>query len=280
MGLIATRCAPNNSSLPSNWWITFYCCRSKLNHATLIFLGVGKLVSRLAAAPTRRFDFAVWDATRLMDYSEYRVELAAQGGVTEEMWAAARILESLPLYRTWEQTHGRWMQGISSARQPQARIIELRRFTFQAIHRKAPFEYMRDRHVTGSTRRRLIRLLFGTDMYATCVVREHAAFLCSSCSLLCMDSMYGELLHDEAYCELLAEYELAYTDYYRTYCDTLLEPNRECADATQALLPYLRYQLKSLRDRMLGDRAATDDFRRLRLLYAATGDTQRLPALL
>ena len=46
-----------------------------------------------------------------------------------------------------------------------------------------------------------------------------------------------------------------------------------------ALLPYLRYQLKIIRDHMLAGAHQQTVFKDLEALYAATGDTQKLPVL-
>jgi hypothetical protein len=45
------------------------------------------------------------------------------------------------------------------------------------------------------------------------------------------------------------------------------------------LLPYLRYQLKIIRDHMLAGGRQQTVLRDLEALYAASGDTQKLPVL-
>jgi len=47
----------------------------------------------------------------------------------------------------------------------------------------------------------------------------------------------------------------------------------------QALLPYLRYQLKLVRDHMLAGAPPQSDFMKLQSLYKNLGDTQKLPVL-
>jgi hypothetical protein len=95
---------------------------------------------------------------------------------------------------------------------------------------------------------------------------------------MCADSLCADLLGDGAFCEALTAYESAYAEYYRAYCDSLLA---ESADDTplQSLLPYLRYQLKVIRDHLLAGAPQKSDFKQLQSLYAAGGDTQKLPVL-
>jgi hypothetical protein len=46
-----------------------------------------------------------------------------------------------------------------------------------------------------------------------------------------------------------------------------------------ALLPYLRYQLKIIRDHMLAGANQHTVLKDLEALYVASGDTQKLPVL-
>jgi len=168
---------------------------------------------------------------------------------------------------------------VAAPARPADKVIELRKVTFLTLHRKAPFEYMRDRHVIGPARRQLIRSLFGTQHYAECLVREHMAFLSSACSFICADSLCSEVLGDAAFCDALAHYETAYTEYYRAYGDSLLAEHSGETAAVQSLLPYLRYQLKTIRDHMLSGKPEQSDFATLQALYEASGDTHVLPVI-
>ena len=171
------------------------------------------------------------------------------------------------------------MHGVAAPSRPAAKAMELRKVTFLTLHRKAPFEYMRDRHVTGTTRRMVIRSLFGTQDYAQCLVREHQAFLSSACSFICAGSLCGEVLGEAAFCEALAHYERAYTEYYRAYGDSLLAEYSGESAPVQSLLPYLRYQLKIIREHMVSGKPQQSDFETLQALYEATGDTHVLPVI-
>jgi hypothetical protein len=222
---------------------------------------------------------AGFTTARLMEYSERFLVRAAQSELPQKSQIAARMLQDAPLHRRWEHAHSRLMHTVAAPSRPAAKAMELRKVTFLTLHRKAPFEYMRDRHVTGQTRRKLIGSLFGTQDYAQCLVREHLAYLSSACSFICADSLCGEVLGDAAFCEALAHYQSAYSEYYRAYGDSLLAEHGGESASVQSLLPYLRYQLKIIREHMLSGKPQQSDFTTLQALYEATGDTHRLPVI-
>jgi hypothetical protein len=220
-----------------------------------------------------------WNAARLMEYSERHLTLTARSGASTEAQLASRLLENVVLYRSWEHSHGRLMQAVARAPRLTA-PLELRKVAFLTLHRKAPFEYLRDRHVTGVARRQLIQLLFGeSQSYGRQLVREHEAYVSSACSLLCADSLCSAVLHDDHFCEALEKYEEAYAEYYRVYCDSLLAEQTGETAPMSALLPYLRYQLKIIRDHMLAGENQQTVLKDLEALYVASGDTQKLPVL-
>jgi hypothetical protein len=214
-----------------------------------------------------------------MEYSERHLTFTARSGAAPEAQLASRLLENVSLYRSWEHSHGRLMQAVAGVPQ-QAAPLELRKVAFLTLHRKAPFEYLRDRHITGVTRRRLIEALFGAQQsYGRSLVREHEAYVSSACSLLCADSLCSAVLGDEDFCEALEKYESAYAEYYRVYCDSLLAEQSGESAPMSALLPYLRYQLKIIRDHMLAGARRQTVLKDLEALYAPSGDTQKLPVL-
>ena len=220
-----------------------------------------------------------WNAARLMEYSERHLTLTARSGAPAEAQLATRLLENVVLYRSWEHSHGRLMLAVARAPR-QTAPVELRKVAFLTLHRKAPFEYLRDRHVTGVARRQIIQALFGeSQSYGRQLVREHEAYVSSACSLLCTDSLCNAVLGDEHFCEALSKYEEAYAEYYRVYCDSLLAEQAGEMAPMSALLPYLRYQLKIIRDHMLAGANQHTVLKDLEALYAASGDTQKLPVL-
>ena len=222
---------------------------------------------------------AGFTTARLMEYSEQFLLRAAQSELPQKSQLAARLLRDRPLHRRWEHEHSRLMHVVAAPSRPAARATELRKVTFLTLHRKAPFEYMRDRHVTGAARRNLIRALFGTQDYAQCLVREHQAYLSSAGSFICADSLCGQVLGEAAFCEALAHYQDAYSEYFRAYGDSLMAEYSGETAPVRSLLPYLRYQLKIIRDHMLSGKPEPSDFTTLQALYQASGDTHVLPVI-
>lgn len=220
-----------------------------------------------------------FSCARLMEYSEQYLALAAQSGACEEAQVATRLMQDVPLYRKWEQSHGRLMRGVASRRQRPQQAVELKKIGFLTLHRKAPFEYLRNRHVHGQARRQLVRTLFGTQEYTQTILREHTAYLSSAASFFCTDSLCGDLMRDGAFSEALDHYQNAYGEYYRAYCDSLLAEQAGESSPVESLLPYLRYQLKTIRDHILSGAPQQSDFTRLQSLYQSLGDTQKLPIL-
>jgi len=220
-----------------------------------------------------------FSSARLMEYSEQYLQLASQAGACEEATVATRLMQDVPLYRSWEQSHGRLMRGVAARRRRSHQIVELKKISFLTLHRKAPFEYLRDRRVHGHARRALVRTLFGTQEYTQCILREHTAYLSSAATFFCTDSLCGDLMRDEAFSEALISYQEAYNEYYRAYCDSLLAHQAGDTSPLESLLPHLRHQLKIIRDHMLAGAPQESEFTQLQSLYESLGDTQKLPIL-
>ncbi len=216
---------------------------------------------------------------RLMDFSERRLALAAEQGGPHEARLASRLLGDLPLYRKWEHAHGHHMRSIAVQRRAAQRQLAARKAALQALHRKAPFEFMRDHAVTGDARHRLVQALFGQQDYAHCVIGEHEAYMSSACSLLCTDALCRERFADGAFAEALGRYEAAYAEYFRAFCESQLALAYGQAAPLHSLLPYLRHQLQQIREHLLSDDPGGSDYSQLQALYAETGSTQRMKAL-
>ena len=114
---------------------------------------------------------------RLMEESELSLAEAARHGAPEDMAVASRILEHPATYRTWESEHDRLLRSVSSHARLAAQMGALRSATFTLIHRKALFEYIRERNVSGPKRHRLFSLFYGARDYTNSVIAEHANFV-------------------------------------------------------------------------------------------------------
>src|SRR5262249_21414463 len=118
---------------------------------------------------------------RLMEESEARVEMSAGYDTPADLLVASRILENPEAYRRWESEHGRLMRAISDQTKITRQVVVLRSTVFSLVHRKALFDYLRDRHVTGARRRRLFGFFYGLRDYSNALLSEHGNYVrCSS----------------------------------------------------------------------------------------------------
>lgn len=198
---------------------------------------------------------------RMMECSELCIEHAAHRGEGFAAQAAQRVLESARTWSDWAQSHNQLLGTITMERQTGAQVLAVRRMALSMIHRKAPFEFLRDRQLRGLARRRFFRIVYGQSDYERAMVREHRHYLSAMCSYLCLDRFCatGSLRRIQAY-------ERAYTRYWRA-C------NSGC-DAS--LLRLLRQQMQDARDGVVNAKASEADEKTLEELRQPTGDTQLL----
>jgi hypothetical protein len=216
---------------------------------------------------------------RLMEESEMRVEVAARSGPPEEMLVASRILEHPAAYRLWESEHDRLMRTVSEQARLARQIVALRSTAFTLMHRKAMFEYLRDRQVTGARRHKLFSLFYGSRDYANAVIAEHGNYVRCGSSFLCTNHLAEQLMNDAAFAEPLQLYEEWYTEYFRIFCDVALaetEEEKQAAGAMEALKPLLKRRLAEARQSILVMPQAPARSWREAEIRRATGDTQKL----
>ncbi len=77
------------------------------------------------------------------------------------------------------------MQRVCEPPRLRAQMVRMRETTLALIHRRAVFEYLRDRKITGAKRHRYIALFYGARDYASSVVVEHRHYLRSWISGSC-----------------------------------------------------------------------------------------------
>src|SRR3979411_283733 len=109
---------------------------------------------------------------RLMEESEARVEMAAHFDSPADLLGARRLLAHPEAYRRWEAEHDRLMRVVSEPARLARQVVALRSIAFALVHRKATFEYLRDRQITGARRRRLFASLSGQADYPNAVPAE------------------------------------------------------------------------------------------------------------
>src|ERR1700716_1872537 len=217
--------------------------------------------------------------SRLMEESEARVEMAACFDSPADTLVADRILKNPDAYRRWEAEHNRLMRAVSEQPRLARQVVALRSTAFGLVHRKAIFEYLRDRQITGTRRHRLIAQFYGIRDYANAVLAEHGNYARCSSSYLCTYHLAERLMQDAAFDEPLRLYERWYSDYFRTFCDVLLaetEEEKQAIAPMDALRPLLKYQLAEARKAILEmPQMPAEDWREAQI-RRPTGDTQKL----
>jgi uncharacterized glyoxalase superfamily metalloenzyme YdcJ len=217
--------------------------------------------------------------SRLMEESQARVEMAASFDSPADTLVADRILKNPDAYRRWEAEHDRLMRAVSGQARLARQVVALRSTAFGLVHRKAIFEYLRDRQITGTRRHRLIAQFYGIRDYANAVLAEHGNYARCSSSYLCTYHLAERLMQDAAFDEPLRLYERWYSEYFRTFCDVLLaetEEEKQAIAPMDALRPLLKYQLAEARKAILEmPQMPAEDWREAQI-RRPTGDTQKL----
>jgi hypothetical protein len=205
---------------------------------------------------------------RLMRESESRVELTAHLESPADV-VVSRMLKHPNAYRHWEAEHDRLMRTVSDQARLTHQVTVLRSTAFALVHRRAMFEYLRDRHLTGSKRRQLFALFYGCRDYTNAVLAEHGNYVRCSSSYLCAHHLAEHLMHDAAFKEPLQIYEQWYREYFRAFCDGELADTDEEKQAIlplNALRPLLKYRLGEARQAILAmPRTSEKDWHELQI---------------
>lgn len=216
--------------------------------------------------------------SRLMSESESRVEMAAYSHSPADI-VACRVLEQKDVYKRWESEHAVLMRSIADQGRLQRQVVALRATAFALVHRRALFEYIRERHITGAKRLRIFRLFYGNRDYCNALLTEHGNYIRSSSSLVCTQHLAEHLMHDAAFDEPLQLYEEWYREYFRAYCDTELaasERDRQEMAPLAALRPLLKHRLTQAREAILAMPQTPDREWREVQIRKSNGDTQRM----
>lgn len=218
---------------------------------------------------------------RLMEESEWRVERATYSRAPADV-VASRVFETRDTYRRWALEHDRLMRAVSGKDYMAHQVTALRSTAFSLLHKRAVFEYLRDRTLSGSKRHKLFALFYGCRDYTNAVLAEHGNYIRCSSSYLCAHHIADELLHDAAFSEPLQLYEQFYSEYFSAYCDCeLAETEQERAELQplEALRPLLKYRLAEARQAILAMPQAPDEEWREVQIRKPNGDTQRMRAI-
>ncbi len=216
-----------------------------------------------------------------MEESELRVHMSVYLHTPADA-IASRMLDSPETYRRWEIEHDRLMHTVSNRARLAEQVTALRTAVFGLVHRRAVFEYLRERQITGLKRRRVLALFYGCRDYTNAVLREHGNYVRCSSSYLCAHHLGEHLMQDAAFNEPLQLYEEWYAEYFRTYCDTQLAETEmeKAANVTlDALKPLLKHRLAEARQAILAMPQSPDREWREVEIRKPNGDTQRMRAI-
>jgi hypothetical protein len=208
---------------------------------------------------------------RMMDCSQQQISEIAQRGDGHQKLVAIRVLESTSTRKLWEGSHSQLLRNIVTAPTTDDQIHAIRRMGLTMIHRKAPFEYLRDRHVCGPARRRFFEVVYGRQDFSSSFVREHRNYLQAGASYMCLDRFCAE-----SSMRSLTDYERQYAEYVRTQFLQMDTEQRGSDDETSAWLGFLRGDLQRQRQTLLTLPPSRADALTLEELYRPTGDTVRI----
>ena len=216
-----------------------------------------------------------------MEESESRVEMTAKSLAPADILVAQRILVRPVEFTRWVAHHDHLMRAVSAHGQVSRQMVALRATAFSLVHRRALFEYLRQRQLTGAKRKKLLAVFYGCADYTNAMLAEHGNYVRSSSSYLCTQHLAENLMHDPALDEPLALYEEWYAEYFHAFCDVELaetEEEKEACLAQESLKPLLKYRVTEARKAILAMPQTPREWREVGI-RKATGDTQRLRAL-
>lgn len=162
----------------------------------------------------------------LMEASHDCVKKAARSTQPQVEIVATRLLENATNYKTWESEHAGLMRNVAAERLPAAQRETMLSASFSLIHRKALFEYMRDKKLRGEQREKLVQSFFPLRDFVDSMRSEHMQYVRSTASFLCVEHVGRDLMFDALFADPLAEYEEIYHEYFYVHCDQIVsDPN-------------------------------------------------------
>lgn len=216
------------------------------------------------------------DHRRLMRESTDCVENALRGGDPVEQLVASRLLESASTFQIWESEHSGLMREVANTGFRRTQAALMKKAALRLIHRKALFEYMRDRQVRGEARRRLVQNFHPTQDYTRAVISEHSIYLRKACSFLCVSHVGVNVVHDPGFFDPMRRYQALYAEYFEAYCRANLGLVSAEQDPQRELLPLLKHQLEEYRLAIMHSPPEKEWLKREAELREPLGDTVRL----
>ena len=216
----------------------------------------------------------------LMRESEKCLETAASKGDERQQLVAGRILGNVHIWCDWEREHLALVRSVVRHGRPVDQSSALRSGALGLIHRKALFEYLRTTQLRGTARRRVVRYFRGSLQYTDAVISEHGQYLRSAGSDLCARHIGVTVLLDNVFQSPVARYEELYTEYFHTFCESLIaDLDGDGESAQGALLPLLKQEVSRLRTAILALPRSAAELDYEARIRRPTGDTQKLKRL-
>ena len=188
----------------------------------------------------------------LMRVSHSHVAQTARDDNEENQILAMRLMQHPGTYAEWESGHSKLMHEVCQPTRFRAQLVKMRETTLRLVHRRAVFEYLRDRKITGAKRHRYIAIFYGSRDYASSVVVEHGHYTRTWISSSCSKFIGTEVLRDPAFEAPLIAYEQWYGEYFRAFCDLELASSETLSTPCEtALLPYLKERAEVARERLI-----------------------------
>jgi hypothetical protein len=216
-----------------------------------------------------------------MRESTDRVQSAVKSGNAREQLVAARILEHPTAWQYWEQEHAALMREVADVRDGDRQSAALKQAAFTLIHRKALFEFLRERGVRDAARTRVLAHFRTGQHTKDAVIAEHNVYLRRACSYLCAGHIGVQVLEDAGFADPFHRYEELYAEYFELYCRAICgvefatRDAQECDQQQMKLLPLLKLRLKEWRHAILNPGDALPRLMLEAELRRPTGDTVR-----
>ncbi len=196
--------------------------------------------------------FARLSHERLMEASRECLQEASSGSTPETRIVTTRLLENRVSYQAWENEHSGLMRNVAAERLPASQRGTMLSASFSLIHRKALFEYLRDRQSSSTQREALIRHFFPQRDITDSLRSEHVQFVRSTASYLCVEHVGRDLMFDALFQQPLHEYEEIYHEYFFAHCDQIVAlRSKNTLAIPAAMLSELKQRVSEWRKALL-----------------------------
>jgi len=190
-------------------------------------------------------------ASILIDVSEMRIDALHWSGEDEERQIVKRLCATPAGYRRWWAFHASLMRRAGGSSSRQAQIAMMRGKSFELIHRKALFEYLRDSALTAESREAVVTAFHGSIDFRRALVAEHGRYLHSNSSLYCTQYLNDSILRDSRFDRGLENYRQVYMDFFDHHCRWILAESRGESYTSRYLIPAYKARLTVMKSELL-----------------------------